>query len=253
MSRRAALFLPAVAVLVLAILPWVPGATGATTGPASACSGLGACSYTLNTSAGTGWATTTTAFGSTVSFLLPGEANATRGVPFTYKVSNVSGTTDRVLGSFVATDANSGRILFGSTDTNITVTQHCSRTGCYDTYKLINGTIVFRTTKFVGTTTTLTCSPSSFSAGGSTRCTATVKDLHSATVHPTGTVSFSTSYGGYGTFSHNGTCTLSAGSCAVKFTAGDDTTGLFSIVASFGTHLTFYQSQGSQKVSVTGN
>ncbi|MCI4337136.1 MAG: hypothetical protein L3K17_08125 [Thermoplasmata archaeon] len=252
MWRARLIALSAVAVLLVGFIPAASAAAPTISGKATSCSGLESCYFVLNTSAGAGWASTSTYFGDIVSFKLPGESNTTYGGQYTPSVVNVSGTTNHILGTFVAIDANTGKVWFGTTDTNVTATEHCSRTGCSYTYALVNGSIAFQSTKFVGTTTTVSCSPSSFTAGKSTKCTASVKDLANASKKPSGTVTFSTFSSGVGTFSHNGTCKLASGNCTVTFTPFDDASGTIGVEAVFTTHLTFYKSQASLDLYISG-
>ncbi|MCI4356465.1 MAG: hypothetical protein L3K18_04895, partial [Thermoplasmata archaeon] len=215
-----------VAILLLAVVPIASAAPSNSTGTATSCGTLTSCHFTFTSGNLTGWANT---YSGSVQFQLPGEANVTANGHYSVSVVNVSGTTDHVLGTIVAIDANSGKVVFGSTDTNITVTVHCSHTGCGTTYHLLNGTMRLRVTNTDGTSTAVACSPSSFSAGSTTRCTATVTDLANHSVLPSGSIQFSTfsGLGALGTFSHHGACTLVSGSCSVRFTAGDETVGSF--------------------------
>jgi hypothetical protein len=244
------LLVPALLVLVIVAIPMASASTNVG-GAASSCSQLASCYFVLNNSAGTGFASTSV-FGS-VTFRLPGELNTSHG-SYTAKVVSTNGTTDRVQGTLLATDANSGKIVLGSTDTNITVTQHCSRTGCGYTYKMVKGTIQLHLTNLDATATTVSCSPSTFSAGGSTRCTATVTDLANHSLVPRGNVTFSTYSGAgtVGTWSHS-TCTLVSGKCSVRFTAGDETVGSFEIFGNYHGLHRYYASQGTAYISVTGN
>lgn len=222
-------------------------------GTATSCTGLGACSYTITNGTGSGWATTSTAFGSVISFLLPGEQLATRNQPYSVHTVSVSGSVYNEAGSFTATDANTGKIVSGTTNTQVTVTQHCSRTGCYYTYALVSGTITFNLTNVDGTVTTVTCNPSTFNAGGSTKCTATVTDKANPSKFPTGAVTLSTSPYSYGTFSNKGTCTLSSGSCSVQFTPFDNSVGNIPINAVYKGNSVYHISSASTVVVVLGN
>ena len=69
----------------------------------------------------------------------------------------------------------------------------------------------------IATTTIVSCSPNPTSRNVASTCTATVSDNGGATLRPTGTVRFSASPSGDGSFSST-TCTLSSGSCSVSFT-----------------------------------
>jgi hypothetical protein len=236
--------------LVLAAVPMASASTGLS-GTATSCSQPYSCYFVVNGTAGSGFASTSY---NGLIFRLPGETNLSHGA-YTYTVVNQTGTVEHVQGAIIATDANTGKIVFGSTDTYINVTTHCSHTGCGHTYKLVSGAIKFQISNYDATNTVVSCSPSTFSAGGSTHCTAKVSDLANSSVVPTGNVTFSTYFGAgvIGTFSHHGTCTLVSGNCTVRFTAADETTGNFQVIGTYhGTH-TFYKGVGSAYISVTGN
>ncbi|MCI4350685.1 MAG: hypothetical protein L3K15_04150 [Thermoplasmata archaeon] len=250
MRRTGFLAVPAVALLILLVVPAGSTAAG-TSGTAKSCSaGLAYCTYTLGSGSLTGWAYTTP---SSIAFRLPGEPNTTSGVPYSATVVNVSGHIDHVKGKFVATDVNTGKVLFGATDTYINVTQHCSHNGCGYTYALVNGTIVFHPSAYDGTSTAVSCTPSTFPAGNSTTCTAKVTDLANGAKVVAGNVTFSTYTSFYGTFSHHGICPLVQGSCSVVFTPADNTVGSAYMYAHYPVHGVFFKSQGSAGISVTGN
>jgi hypothetical protein len=248
MNRINYLLLPIVALVLVVTLPTV-SASSATTGIAKQCTaGIAYCTYNITNANGSGWAFTTP---TSISFPLPGESNYSYGGQYSAKVVNVSGKLDHVKGSFVATDVNTGKILFGLTDTNITVVKHCSHTGCGYTYTLVNGSIVFHPTHFDGTLTALTCSPSTFQDGNSTKCTAKVSDLANSSNVVNGNVSFFTYVSYIGTFSHGGVCTLLKGSCSVQWTPADGESGPIHIYANYQGHYIYYKSQGNALVDVT--
>jgi len=102
------------------------------------------------------------------------------------------------------------------------------------------------------TTTTVSCTPSSFQANGSTTCTAVVTDTASGTkTAPTGSVNF-TADGGVAPF---GVCglipagTTGTANCSVPFTSTK--AGTHTITASYGGDLTHSASTGSTTVTVT--
>jgi hypothetical protein len=241
---------PAVLLLVLTALP-TAAAASTQSGTATSCSQLTSCNFVLNGTAGTGYAST--GFGY-ASFRLPGETNTSHGT-YASQLLNVSGSVDHLQGSIFAIDANSGKIVLGSTNTYVAVTAHCGHNGCGYTYKLVNGTIAFRITNFDGTSTTVSCSPASFSAGTSTQCIAKVSDPANISLVPTGNVTFSTNSeaGTIGTFAHHGICALISGSCTIRFAAADETVGSFEIFGIFHGFHSFHKSQGSAYISVTGN
>src|SRR3989449_1214367 len=90
-----------------------------------------------------------------------------------------------------------------------------------------------------GTTTIVTCSPSSVVANQSSTCTATVTDTSSSgATTPTGNV----------TFTPGGTCTLVSGSCSVAVTPS--TSGTLSISASYNGDSAHAASAGSTSITV---
>lgn len=87
--------------------------------------------------------------------------------------------------------------------------------------------------------TALSCSPSTVPVNSPTLCTATVSDSTGVgtSITPTGIVSFS-SLGG--SFSSGSTCTLSAGSCSVKFTPSPGSEGAISVGAGYSGDVDHY-------------
>ena len=81
------------------------------------------------------------------------------------------------------------------------------------------------TVNSAGTSTSISCVPSPQQVGSYTTCTATVSGLG-----PTGTITFSGGGTG-GSFSPSTTCTLSSGSCSVKYTQTSG--GTATIIASY--------------------
>lgn len=237
--------------------PLVAMASSQITGTATSCSSFYACIYTITNSHGHGSATTyfyyNYAYNTYVKFQLPGEAKSTTSQPYKTNTLGQSGNTYHVGGSFTAIDANTGKVVTGTTDDYIVRTQHCSRTGCYYTYALSSGTIAFTLTNLDGTATSLVCNPATFPAGGSTSCTVTVTDLANSGSFPTGSVAFAIStYGEYGTFTPP-SCTLSSGTCSVIFRPSDNSVGTISLTASYPGDSSHYLSSGGTSVSVTGD
>jgi hypothetical protein len=89
------------------------------------------------------------------------------------------------------------------------------------------------------TSTTLSCSPSTVPVNSPTVCTATVSDSTGVgtSITPTGLVSFSSLSG---SFSSGSTCTLSAGSCSVKFTPAPGSEGAISVGAGYSGDVDHY-------------
>ena len=227
-------------------------------GTATSCSSFYTCVYAITSIQGHGSATTypyyySYSYNTYAIFQLPGEAKSTTSQPYKTNILGHTGTTYHVSGSFTAVDANSGKVVTGTTDDYIIQTQHCSRHGCYYTYSLSSGRITFTLTNLDGTATSLACSPATFPAGGSTTCTVTVTDLATSRSFPTGSVAFGIStYGEYGTFTPP-VCTLSSGRCSVIFTPSDNSVGTIGITASYPGDSSHYLSSGGTSVFVTGN
>ena len=93
-------------------------------------------------------------------------------------------------------------------------------------------------------TTSLVCAPSTFSAGATSTCTATVTGNS-----PIGTVTFSQSGPGTVTFPITPSCTLSAGTCAIQVTG--TTAGGVLIQAAYGGDTNNRNSSGTFTVTVT--
>jgi hypothetical protein len=223
-------------------------------GTATSCSSFWACAYTITNSQGHGSASTYLYYYNTYAkYQLPGEAKSTTSQPYKTNTLGQTGNNYHVGGSFTAIDANSGKVVTGTTDDYITRTQHCSRTGCYYTYALSSGKIAFTLTKLDGTATSVACNPTTFSAGGSTTCTVTVTDLANSGTFPPGSVAFGISTAGeFGTFTPP-KCTLSSGSCSVSFAPSDNSVGSIGITASYPGDKARYTSSGATTVSVSDN
>lgn len=192
-----------------------------------------------------------------VSFQLPGETNITSSSGFTGQSVRIGpvpmGSLYHITGNFSTTDINTGKIVNGSTSVIMSLTGHSGRGGGYS-YRLISGSInVLETPKIShNTVTSVSCNPSSFSLASSTSCTAMVTNLAKQyAVVPTGTVSFSATNLGLGSFSPV-SCTLSSGSCSVKFSSNEEygpgTTTIYATYNGDKGHLT---SLGSTLVYVT--
>jgi hypothetical protein len=234
--------------LILVALVPVAGATAPVHGTVTTCKATSLCLFKFNTTAGTGWANTTNG---KMSFQLPGEAKASYNLSYSTYIGSLIGTyTYWTVGNFYGTDVNTGWVVYGTTDTNFTITAHCSR-GCYYTYTTDNGTIVFHFTHQELTSTSVSCNPSSIDVASKTNCTVTVTDLWNASHIPTGKVWFFSA--GVGTFSNHHTCNLSAGQCSITWHPSDDTGGTVTISVIYGgVASAFYKTTGSTHVVVTG-
>jgi hypothetical protein len=240
----------AIGLILLAVLP-AAGATPAVHGTVTTCASTTTCHFTFNTSAGSGWANTTS---TQISFQLPGEPLVSHNLSYSTYIARLTGTyTYWTVGNFLGTDVNSGKVVYGTTNTNFTITcvGHSGRGGgCTYVYTTDNGTIVFHLTKAEQTSVTVACSPSSVSAGSSSKCTAQVKDLWNSSNVPNGTIRLLSP--GTGTFSNKGVCTLAAGTCSLSWRAGDNTVGTVTISAIYAGSPVFYKSSGTTTVSVSG-
>jgi hypothetical protein len=236
--------------IALALVP-IAGATTPVHGLVTTCSSNVSCKFTFNTTAGTGWANTTA---TTMSFQLPGEAKASYNLTYAAYIARLTGTyTYWTVGNFYGTDANTGKVVYGMTNTNYTITCHGHSGrggGCTYTYTTDNGTIVFKFTQAEQTSTSVSCSPTSINVAAKTTCTVTVTNLWNASNFPTGKVHLNS--GGLGSFANKGTCTLASGTCSLTWHPSDNTGGSVRITATFPGTLAFYKSSGYTSVTVTG-
>jgi hypothetical protein len=245
-----------VGLLLLAVIP-AAGATPAS-GVVSTCTSNWSCNFVFNTSAGRGWANgTSTGYqtAGSITLRLPGEAKTSTNVTYWTLVPKVTynwpSSTYWTSGYFVGTDVNTGKIVYGTTNSNYTALCHPVFRWCTYTYTTDNGTIVVKFTKAESTATNVTCSPTSIKVSGKTSCTATVKNLWNRTNYPTGKLHFLTSGGG--SFSNKGTCTLSStGTCSFTWHPADDTCGSSTLSATYGGTTYYYKSNGSIVIGVTG-
>jgi len=242
-----------VGLLLLAVLPGA-GAAATVSGKVTSCSSLYVCHFNLNSSAGTGWANGT-GYGYTtpgvISFQLPGEAKVTSNVTYLTSIGSLIGTyTYWVQGSFLGSDVNTGHVVYGSTNTNYTITCHGHSGrggGCTYTYTTDNGTIVFHLTKAEQTSTSLSCVKTS----GKTTCSLSVLNLWNSSYVPAGKVQFTGPYGGK--FSNNGTCKLSLmGTCSFTFHPPANPCGYYTLVANYLGTASFYKSSGSTTIYYGG-
>jgi hypothetical protein len=249
-TRLLALWAP-VALLGIMLIP-ATAATAPLHGTVVNCTTRTDCTFALHTGAGTGWANAT---GATLSFQLPGEALASYNLTYSTFIARLTGTyTYWTVGSFLGTDVNTGHVVYGTTNTNYTITCHGHSGrggGCTYTYTTDNGTIVFKLTNKEPTATSVVCSPTTLYSGSRASCTVTVVDLWNASHLPTGKVHLATP--GLGSFSSAGTCYLTrAGNCTLTWHAGDNTLGTVTLSATYYGNTTFYKSTGSATEDVLG-
>lgn len=245
-------FLPVafVALLGLSLVPGAAATTPPVAGTVTNCASTTTCDFVFNTTAGSGWAATTS---TTFSFQLPGESSASYNLSYSTYIGSLKGTyTYWTVGNFVGTDANTGYVVYGTTDTNYTITciGHSGRGGgCTYVYTTDNGTVVVDLTKAQMTQTTVSCSPTSVRPGVRSTCSVAIVDLWNSSAIPTGKVHLSA--GGLGAFGNKGTCTLSAGKCSLGFRAFDNTLGTVTISATYAGTASFYTSAGTTSITVT--
>ncbi len=239
-----------VALILLTLAP-ASGATAPVSGTVTTCSSTTTCQFVFNTTGGTGWASTTS---TALSFQLPGEAKASYNLSYSTYIGSLIGTyTYWTVGNFLGTDVNTGHVVYGTTDTNYTITciGHSGRGGgCTYVYTTDNGTITFHLTQAEQTSTSVSCTPSSVAVGSKTTCTVKVVDLWNSSKVPTGKLHLSTP--GLGSFSNKGVCTLSSGSCTLTWRPSDNTVGSVVIAATYPGNSQYYTSTCSTTVSVTG-
>jgi hypothetical protein len=248
-----------VATIGLLVLALFPGA-GATPvrGVVTTCSSNVSCDFVFNTTAGEGWANGTSSGYLTAGSLtlkLPGEAVTSTGLTYWTNFPKVTtqwpNTTYWTNGTFVGTDVNTGKVVYGNTGTNYTATCHPVYRWCHDTYTTDNGTIVVKFTRAEATATNISCTPTTIGVASKTTCKATVRNLWNGTNYPTGKLHFLSSGGG--TFSNTGTCTLSSkGTCTFTWHPADDTCGSSTLSVTYGGTTFYYKSNGSILITVTG-
>jgi hypothetical protein len=241
------LLLPVFAVLALGLLYNSAYASTPITGTATKCTSFNACSYTITSSNGNGVASTKGG----LSFRLPGEAITTTATQHGIQYALVRGIY-HITGKFTAIDANNGKVVTGSTDVYERVYGHSGRGGG-NYYSLVSGTITFNLTNLDGTSTTVTCNPSTLSSGNTSICTVSVADSARISSVPTGTVTLSASNIGLGAFSHS-SCTLSSSSCSVAFKTNQEYGGgTTSIYASYNSDSTHFTSAGRTLLYATAS
>jgi hypothetical protein len=235
-----------VGLIFLALLP-VTGATAPVFGTVTTCASTSSCTFVFNTSAGTGWATTTSKL---MSFQLPGELKASYNLSYSTYIQRLTGTyTYWTVGNFLGTDVNTGKVVYGTTNTNYTITAHCTR-GCYYTYTTDNGTIAFRFTRAELTSTSVSCTPSTIKVTGKTACTVAVTNLWNASNVPAGKIHLSGQ--GLGVFASHGNCVLAAGQCTLNWHPYDNTGGYVIISGTYFGSAAYYKSASSTVITVTG-
>ena len=244
-----------VVVALFALLPFA-GATAPVTGTITTCSSNWSCDFVFNTSAGHGWANGTSTgylLPGSLSLKLPGESNTSTNLTYSTYIQQLTGTyTYWTIGTFLGTDVNTGTVVFGTTDSNYTITcvGHSGRGGgCTYIYTTDNGSVVVKLTAAEMTATTLSCSPSTLSSG-KTSCTATVTNLWNSSKVPSGKLHISFPYGGKPT--SKGTCTLSStGSCKFSWTAGANLCGAYTITVTYAGTPSYYTSSASKAITLT--
>ena len=240
-------------VALLALLP-AAGAVTPLTGTVTMCSSNWSCDFAFNTTTGQGWANgTSTGYltAGSITLKLPGEANTSSGLPYWTYIQQLTGTyTYWTIGSFLGTDVNTGTVVYGTTDSNYTITcvGHSGRGGgCTYVYTTDNGTISVRLTKAEQTATNLSCSPTALN-GGRTTCTVTVTNLWNSSNVPVGKLHITGPYGGK--LSNKGTCTLSSGSCRFTWTPSANACGASTITATYVGTTAYYTSTASVTITV---
>ena len=228
------------------------------TGPAplhglvKSCKSASTCGFIFNSSGALGWAN---ASPPSLTLRLPGEALTSTNLAYsTYTASLIGTYTYWTVGNFVGTDVSTGKVVYGVTNTNFTITcyGHSGRGGgCTYVYTTDNGTIVVFFTQADQTTTTVACAPSSISPGSSSVCTARVNDSINRSATPSGNVSLYGSFGSTAGFSNGGNCALISGACSVLYTAPDDQLGTVPVTAIFNGTSSFYTSSGRSSIYVS--
>ncbi len=229
-------------------------ATGSVTGVATGCSGIASCKYSLTDGSGGTGSASTSAFvggyvgqsplpfsGGSVTFQLPGEAQATyasgtySGMAVLDGTSSTAGTLYQTNGTFWATDVNTGLVVTGTTSTIVGISGHSGRGGG-NVYTLVSGTIsITPITSPLSTATSVSCNPTSTAVNAPTACTATVTNTDGTAVPPSGSITFG-SGGGAGAFS-SGSCSLAGtgatSTCEVSYTPSPGSEGQQTITADY--------------------
>jgi hypothetical protein len=220
------------------------------TGSAMRCSGLAACTFTLSGSAGTGSAST---YGGTITLHLPGEQVATYGsYSYTYVpdgYSSTAGSLYLVTGTFSTLDATTGTTVFGSTSVIEGEKGHSGRGGGIY-WTLVSGSITVHQSTQRISKTALVCSPTSLYPGNAATCVVTVTDPGVNAGTPTGTVDFSQSPAGSGTFSPGSSCTLASGTCSVTLNVSINALNSVVVTASYAGDGVHVASTASQTIIV---
>ena len=256
-----------VAIPALFALPVVAGSPIHIAGPSPAvtvpphisgtvtnCTSTVTCTYVFTTSKGSGWANSTTnaTYVTSMALQLPGEAKASYDLPYSTYIALLTGTyTYWTVGNFVGTDVNTGNVVFGTTNTNYTITcvGHSGKGGgCTYVDTTDNGSIVVYFTKAEITSTAISCSPTTTSPGVKISCSVTVTNGWNASKYPTGHVTVSS--GRTGSISNRGVCTLTNGTCKFTYTPADATCGTVILTATYAGTTAFYKSAGSIDISV---
>ncbi len=223
-------------------------------GTVTNCTSTATCVYAFNNSKGTGWANSTenASYVLTMALQLPGESKASYNLQYSTYIALLTGTyTYWTVGNFVGTDVNTGNVVYGTTNTNYTITcvGHSGKGGgCTYTYTTDNGTIVVDFTKAEITSTSISCSSTSTSPGVRISCTVAVTNGWNASKYPTGHVTISS--GRTGTVSNKGVCTLANGTCKFTYTPFDSTCGTVVLTATYPGTTAFFKSSASIDISV---
>ena len=221
-------------------------------GLVTTCASTSKCDFVFSNTSGTGWANASPPL---MSLRLPGEAATSTSLAYSTYTARLSGYyTYWTVGTFVGTDVNTGKVVYGTTNTNYTITCHGHSGrggGCTYTYTTDNGTIVVYFTGADPTSTAVACAPSTIGSGGSALCTVTVNDTVKPSAHPSGSVTFVGPYGSTAGFSNGASCTLLAGACSVSYSPPDEQLGTVAITASFAGTPSFYESSARTSVYVS--
>jgi hypothetical protein len=128
-----------------------------------------------------------------------------------------------------------------------------STTDCSGTYTSFDDYNAVVTRLSANTTTTLSCTPTTLTAGGTSTCTATVARIGGGPYTPSGVASFS---GGNGTFSA-ATCTLSSSGmpygqtrCSVTYTSSSSESGTVALTGTYSGDTRFTSSSGAQNLTI---
>ena len=188
---------------------------------------------------------------------VPGNA-----ITLTATVTDTASSPTMPSGTLSWSDGNAGGVFSSTTCTlsggmcttsytpSSSATNSITMTGTYagdTTHQTSSGTYSVAANAIDSTSVTVTASPSTITAGGQAAVTVTVADTSNSQQVPTGTITWSDGNSG-GIFSST-TCTLSAGTCNITYTAPPTVQNPITITATYSGDTTHQTSSGTSQLS----